>query len=98
LPNLTGSLIPALEHARERDVPVLVVSQCTRGWVDLDRYRGGAAAKQAGAISGGDMTIEAALAKMMVGLARLDDPDALRAYLETSAVGERTLESPAVLG
>ena len=51
----------------------LVVSQCLRGFVDMTRYAGGAAAKAAGAISGGDMTVEAAIAKLMIGLARHGD-------------------------
>ncbi len=89
LPNLAGSLIPALEEARERGVPVLVVSQCLRGFVDLGRYEGGAAAEKAGALSGGNMTVEAALAKMMIGLARHGTGDALRTYFAGSAVGER---------
>ena len=88
-PNLGGSLIPALEEARQRGIPVLVVSQCLRGFVELGRYEGGAAAEAAGAISGGDMTIEAALAKMMIGLARHGKGDELRAYLGASVVGER---------
>jgi L-asparaginase len=89
LPNLAGSLIPALEEARERGVPVVVVSQCLRGFVDLGRYEGGAAAAAAGAISGGDMTVEAALAKMMIGLARHGTGDELRAFVARSVVGER---------
>jgi len=89
LPNLGGSLIPALEEARERDVPVLIISQCLRGHVDLGTYEGGAAAQAAGAISGGDMTVEAALAKMMIGIPRYGTGDALRAYLLSSVVGER---------
>jgi L-asparaginase len=89
LPNLVGSLIPALEEARERGVPVVVVSQCLRGFVDLQRYEGGAAAAVAGAISGGDMTVEAALAKMMIGLARHGTGEELRAYFASSVVGER---------
>jgi L-asparaginase len=89
LPNLGGSLIPALEEARERGVPVVVVSQCLRGFVDLGRYEGGAAAAAAGAISGGDMTVEAALAKMMIGLARHGTGDELRGYFAASVVGER---------
>jgi len=89
LPNLAGSLIPALEEARERGVPVVVVSQCLRGFVDLGRYEGGAAAEKAGAISGGNMTVEAALAKMMIGIARHGTGEALRAYFAESAVGER---------
>jgi L-asparaginase len=89
LPNLVGSLIPALEEARDRGVPVVVVSQCLRGFVELGRYEGGAAAARAGAISGGDMTVEAALAKMMIGLARHGTGEALRAYFGASVVGER---------
>ena len=89
LPNLGGSLIPALEEARERNVPVMVVSQCLKAFVELGQYEGGAAAQAAGAISAGDMTVEAALAKMMVGLARHGTQDALRAYLAASVVGER---------
>jgi L-asparaginase len=89
LPNLGGSLIPALEEARERNVPVMVVSQCLKAFVELGQYEGGAAAQAAGAISAGDMTVEAALAKMMVGLARHGTQDALRAYLTASVVGER---------
>jgi L-asparaginase len=90
LPNLGGSLIPALEEARERNVPVMVVSQCLRAYVELGQYEGGAAAEAAGAISAGDMTVEAALAKMMVGLARYGTGDELRAYLAASSVGERS--------
>lgn len=89
LPNVVGSLMPALDEARERGVPVVVVSQCLRGFVDLGRYEGGAAAAAAGVISGGDMTVEAALAKMMIGLARHGTGDALRAYFDASIVGER---------
>jgi L-asparaginase len=89
LPHLAGSLIPALDEARARGVPVVVVSQCPRGAVDMRRYAGGAAAAAAGAISGGDMTVEAAIAKTMIGLARYDSVVELRAWLERDIVGER---------
>lgn len=87
--NVPRTLIPAIEEARERDVPVVVVSQCVRGHVELGRYEGGAEAEAAGAISAGDMTVEAALAKLTVGLGRYGTGEALRAYLEASVVGER---------
>lgn len=90
LPHLSGSLIPALEEARAKDVPVLVVSQCPRGFVDMRRYEGGAAAADAGVVSGGDMTREAGIAKLMVGLARHGTGADLRAWLERDVVGERT--------
>jgi L-asparaginase len=84
------SLIPALESARDASVPVVVVSQCLRGFVDLGRYAGGSAAEAAGAISGGDMTPEAAIAKLMIGLGRLGPGDALRDYLRNPVVGEKS--------
>ncbi|MBI2391148.1 MAG: asparaginase [Deltaproteobacteria bacterium] len=91
LPNAAGSsLIPALEEAAARAVPVVVVSQCPRGHVELARYEGGAAAARAGAIDGGDMTVEAALAKLMIGLGRFDRRADLRAFLCADVAGERT--------
>jgi len=95
LPHRGASLIPALEEARERKVPVLVVSQCPRGAVDIARYAGGAEAVRAGAISGGDMTVECALAKLMIGLGRHGAGERLRRYLATNIVGELTAAKPA---
>lgn len=89
LPNGSGSLIPAVEAAVARGVPVLIVSQCPRGFVDMSRYAGGAAAAEVGAISGGDMTVEAALAKLMIGLGRHGAGPDLVAWLERDVVGER---------
>ncbi|HEX3343421.1 MAG TPA: hypothetical protein VHS09_02560, partial [Polyangiaceae bacterium] len=80
---------PAIAEAHDRGVPVLVVSQCPRGVVEMGRYAGGAAAAAAGAISGGDMTVEAALAKMMIGLGRHRSAAELRAWIERDVVGER---------
>ncbi len=90
MPRLEGSLIGALEVARDRGVPALLISQCLRGRVELDRYQGGVEAAAAGAISGGDMTVEAALAKLMIGLARFGHGAELRTWLETDQVGERS--------
>lgn len=90
LPCLEGSLIPAIEESTARGVPVMVVSQCLRGHVDLTRYEGAVLAARAGAISGGDMTVEAALTKLMIGLGRHGSGPALEHYLAASVVGERT--------
>lgn len=87
--NVSQTLMPVLEEARARDVPVVVVSQCLRGFVDLERYEGGIMAAAAGAISAKDMTVEAAVAKLMVGLARYGTGDALRGWFESSVIGER---------
>jgi L-asparaginase len=87
--NVPLTLMPALEEAKANGVPVVVVSQCLRGFVDLGRYEGGVMAAEAGAISAKDMTVEAAVAKLMVGLGRFGSGDALRSYFAASVVGER---------
>jgi L-asparaginase len=90
LPHLQGSLIPVLREATDAGVPVVIVSQCLRGYVELSRYAGGAAAADAGAISGGDMTVEAAIAKTMIALGRFETFDEVSQYISTDQVGERT--------
>jgi L-asparaginase len=75
----------------ERGITVLVVTQARAGTVDLGLYANGVGLAEAGAISGGDLGIEAAVCKLMHALARWpDDPAARRAYLEADVAGERS--------
>lgn len=92
VPRLARSLIPVIDAARGLDVPVVVVSQCPRGNVDLSAYEGGAAAEAAGAIGAGDMTAEAALTKLMITLGRASTGrvQAARDAFAVSLVGEMT--------
>lgn len=83
------SLRPVLTQARRLGVPVVIVSQAPRNGVDLTAYEAGVAAREAGAISGGDMTVSAAVVKLMHGLAYFSG-NALRRYLERPVAGERT--------
>ncbi len=78
IPRIENSLVGVIEKARAMDVPVVIVSQCPRGSVDLKRYEGGVAAAAAGAISAGDMTTEAALAKLMIVLGRAETDGRVR--------------------
>lgn len=88
--SLGRSLLPLFTGARERGVPVVVVSQALRNGVDLSLYESGAAALAEGAISGGDMTPSAALVKLMHALAYHRDLDRVARYIERPLAGERS--------
>jgi L-asparaginase len=82
----------AAEVARlvERGVDVLVVTQARAGAVDFSLYESGAQLREAGAISGGDLLLEAAVVKLMHALAlHPDDAAARRRYLLDDIAGER---------
>jgi len=72
----------------KRGVPVLIVSGAEHGSVDLSLYDGGRRAARQGAISGGDMTAEAAVVKMMAALGRAERPVQVRALLARDWAGE----------
>ncbi|MCB9689660.1 MAG: asparaginase [Alphaproteobacteria bacterium] len=78
----------AIASAVERGV---VAVACTQwgGSVRLGLYRNSEALRDAGAIDGGEMRVEAAVPKLMHALATLDSPAEIRAYLERDVAGER---------
>jgi len=78
-----------LQDAVARGVVVVATTQCRAGRIHSGRYATGAALLATGAVSGGDMTFEAALTKLMVLADRLD-PDALRTSLQEDVAGELT--------
>jgi L-asparaginase len=95
-PSLGRSLSPLFTEARERGIPVVVVSQAYRNGVDLTLYESGAAALAQGAISGGDLTPSAAVVKLMQTLAYHTAPETVRRYIQTPIAGELTVGRPAV--
>lgn len=82
---------PFVHVATSRGVPVVVVTQCLHGSVDATIYEGGQQLLEAGAIPAGDMTVEAALAKLSVLIGRGADLAAVRAAFAEDWAGERTL-------
>lgn len=74
-------------RAVDAGIDVLAVTQ-SAGKIDLDQYENSRALRDAGAVSGGKMTIEAAVTKLMHGLANYDDRRRRRAYLQSDIVGE----------
>lgn len=57
--------VRAIRMATRRRIPVLNVTQCAEGSVEMGKYAASTQLKKAGLISGRDMTCEAAVTKMM---------------------------------
>jgi L-asparaginase len=84
-------LIEALAALIAKGVIVLNVTQCNLGSVEMNRYRTGQALLDIGVISGGDITFEAAVAKVMFLLGQKLSTEEMVAKLNTAISGEITL-------
>ena len=88
LPVEDRAVVDALAELTARGIVVAIASQARNGRVDLERYAGGRLAREAGAIGIGDMTIEAALVKLMYLLGTVDSVEAVREGIGTPIAGE----------
>ena len=80
----------AVRRLVDGGVTVPVVTQAHAGAVDLSLYANGVALRDAGAVAGGDMGVEAAVAKLMHALGQLpDDGTAREDYFARDVAGER---------
>ncbi len=70
-------------------LPILNITQCLEGTVEMRRYEASGGLLEAGVASGGDMTLEAGLAKMYWALPRFGGED-LRNQLQVDVAGERS--------
>lgn len=82
--------MPALKMATEKEIPIIVLSQCNQGRTQMKLYQVGVQALEAGAIPGGDMTLEAAATKLMWILAYTKDMKKIRQLFSTNVAGEVT--------
>eukprot|EP00916_Digyalum_oweni_P021272 GHVL01035360.1.p1 GENE.GHVL01035360.1~~GHVL01035360.1.p1 ORF type:complete len:267 (-),score=18.59 GHVL01035360.1:49-849(-) len=64
LPSHKGRFVEILQKGIDEGVNICVITQCTRGSVDLLAYEGGTRLYALGVINGRDLTAEAAVAKM----------------------------------
>lgn len=80
-----------LQRAIRMDITILNVTQCKMGEVIQGRYETSEGLEKIGVISGGDMTIEAAITKMMVVLGEMEDKEEIKKAFERSYCGEITI-------
>lgn len=83
--------INSLDRAVKKGMIILNVSQCNGGRVIQGRYQTSKDLKKIGVLSGGDITTEAAVTKMMFLLANEKEDAEIRRKLITPMVGEMSL-------
>ncbi len=85
------AFLAALRTARERGVLLLNVTQCVGGRVEQGRYVTSRAFAEMGVVPGADLTVEAALAKLMFLFAQEQATEEVARRMVTPIRGELTL-------
>ncbi len=88
IPGSSDALLPMIRRASENGTVIIVCSQCHHGTVTLGAYETSAALKNAGAVSGYDITTEAAVAKLYYLFSRDLSREGLMQRMERSLRGE----------
>ncbi len=91
IPGGGDALLPIIRRAFANGTVLTVCSQCPQGTVSLGAYETSGALKRAGAVSGRDMTTEAAVAKLYYLFSRGYDKEKIKTLMETDLRGEVTV-------
>jgi L-asparaginase len=81
-------LLDAIAEASARGVVIVGITQCLRGSVDLGAYATGSSLARAGVVAGADLTLEAAVAKLVYLLSA--EPGGARELIARNLCGELT--------
>ena len=90
IPAEGNALLPIIERAFAAGAVVTVCSQCPQGTVALGTYASSASLLNAGAVSGYDMTTEAAVAKLYYLFSKDYSKEEIKALMEKNLRGELT--------
>nr|AHF25619.1 L-asparaginase type I family protein [uncultured bacterium Contigcl_23] len=90
IPGNEKALLPIIRKATENGTVMVICSQCPHGTVTLGAYEASATLKNAGAVSGYDLTTEAAVAKLYYLFSRGLSGEEIKSRMERSLRGEVT--------
>ena len=90
IPDYDGALLPLIQKAFAHGTILTVCSQCPQGAVHIGTYATSSGLKAAGAVSGLDMTTEAAVAKLYYLFSKGYDRDTIKHWMEQDLRGELT--------
>ena len=88
IPGGGSELLPLVKKAMEHGSVITVCSQCPQGTVSLGTYEASSALAEAGAVSGRDLTTEAAVAKLYYLFSKGYTADEVKRLMETPICGE----------
>lgn len=88
LPDDEGVLLPMLKEAERNGAVVAVCSQCPQATINMHAYEAGSVLRQAGAVSGSDMTSEAAVTKLYYLFSTCRSTAEIKHYMEKNIRGE----------
>ena len=92
-PTTNPDFINAINEATENGTIIVNCSQCRHGTVRQTNYATGTALLEAGAISGGDLTIETTIAKLLFLFSANLSIDDVKKRMQTNMVGELTTDN-----
>jgi L-asparaginase len=87
--NGAHSILPLISQCNERSIPVVMASQAVYDAVDLTKYDSGMRTAELGVWSASDMTIEAAIVKLMFVLKHTSAADMGKELYHLNIAGER---------
>ena len=83
--------VDLIRESVAKGLVIVNVTQCTMGEVEQGKYKTSMGLLKAGVVSGGDMTFEAAITKLMFLLSQSEDGDWVKKQMGTNLRGEITV-------
>lgn len=81
-------LCDVISEATEKGIVTVNVTQCRAGSVEMGRYEASVNLQRAGVVSGGDITVEAAVTKLMFLMGKYSDAKDVKERFGVSLAGE----------